>query len=191
MLSEKLASALEILKVAELLVVILFVVIPLSATFGFLAVGSASGLLAIHILSGLVWFMLVVGSPVYCMLLVRDIIPKSAERLFTRNIPNFTVTAFGFGLATVVSGTMLFLNPSLTGSQTGVWRTIALGLAWVIFTIGLLGPNRYHIGEYREKTSGEGRESRIADLRKKNLMTGSIEGVLIISFVVFMNFVNF
>lgn len=188
MLSKAVINAETIIREATTAIILLFVVLPISATFAFFAQTSTNFLLAMHIVSGFVWFILVLSSPLYCVLVMKGIIPDNLREIFTRNIPNLTIMTFGFGSTAVISGSLLFLNPTLAGSETGIWRVLALLLAWTIFGMGLFGPNRYHVGEYLEYKSQDNDYDRIRNLRSKNVMIGSLEATLIVGFVIFMNF---
>lgn len=178
-----------ILKEAGFPIILLFVLLPLTAISISFLNNSVRLLLLVHIASGFVWFILVIGSPIYCLISIKDILPSHINNRFISIIPKLTILAFGMSITTVISGTLLFVIPSSTGSQTGIWRTTALLLAWFIFALGIFGPNRYHVGEYIESNTKSPSNSRINRLRKRNLITGSVESVLIISFVIAMNFI--
>lgn len=188
MIRETAERTVKVLREAGFMFITVFLVFPLLATISSFIYQSVNDLLFIHVTSGLVWFLLVVGSPLYCGLLIGGIVPESVEKRFSRNIPSLTVLAFSFGLTAVVSGTFLYLQPSASNAETGLWRIAALILAWTIFMIGLLGPNRYHIGEYFESITEEPDPERIRSLRRRNALIGLVEAVLITIFVVAMNF---
>lgn len=188
MLSKPMINAGMIIREATTTIILLFVLLPIFATFAFFAQTSTNLLLATHIVSGFFWFVLVLSSPLYSILVMRDVLPNDLEKDFTYNIPNMTILAFGSGLTAVISGSLLFLDPTLAGSETGIWRTLALLLAWTIFGIGLFGPNRYHVGEYLQYKSKDNDDDRIRNLRRKNVMVGFVEATLLVGFVIFMNF---
>lgn len=144
-------------------------------------------LLGTHILSGFVWFLLVTSSPVAVLLLENSVVSDDIYNWFIHNTPRLTFLAFGAGLTAVVSGSVLFLSTLPTGDER-MWRLLALFAGWFIFFLGLFGPNRFHLGVFYEEMSSSPDESKISSLNRNNVIVGGFEALLIIVFVVAMNF---
>ena len=168
--------------------VLSLVIIPVSLVMAFYISGIMLGLLSLHILSGFIWFLLVVGSPVVIGTIELGYVKQTKYEMFVRNIPCFTFMAFASGLTAVLSGTLLFFTPSVQSTDVVTWRVLALGAGWFIFVLGLIGPNRFHLGVYYEEKSNIPDHNRIRYLNRKNLIVGGFESLLITGFVVAMNF---
>lgn len=167
--------------------ILLTVVAPMSLLAIAYLKSMSTVLLGTHILSGLVWFLLVVASPVSVLLMENYLASDNIYDWFIQNIPRLTFLAFGAGLTAVVSGSVLFLSTPPTGNER-MWRLLALSAGWFIFFLGLFGPNRFHLGVFYEEMSQSPDERKISSLNKKNIIVGGFEAVLIITFVVAMNF---